>query len=180
MAEDLVRGLEYSSVESTNIEGVMQKQAQQKLNDEAHLAAQQQAGATAQQQAGATAQQQTGAAAQQAAKTAPPKSAIGFFGTLGLGWIASTNHAIGGEPISYEGNPEIMAVKDMDGIIIQQVIDSGAELDIKYLKDKSSSPELRYGMGIAMFYFMKGRLGKVKSWLDAHKKEKPEDSKQHK
>lgn len=95
---------------------------------------------------------------------------IGFFGTLGLAWLHTSNKAIGGAEIEFNGSPELLGAKDMDDILISNMMEAGIELDKKYMANSMASPELRYGLSIGMFYFIKGRLSKVREWFDAHKK----------
>ena len=99
---------------------------------------------------------------------------LGFFGTLGVAFLSISNRAIGGDDIEID-NIKLLDVKTMDELVINEVLNSGEELDAKYMKDRTASPELRYGLSMLLFFGLKNRLGKLKEWYAAHKK-KPEDN----
>jgi hypothetical protein len=105
-----------------------------------------------------------------------PERHLGFFGTLGVSFLSIANRAVGGEEIEVEGI-KILDAKTMDELVINEMIASGNELDIKYMKDKNASPELRYGLSFLLFFSIKGRMAKVKEWLAAHRKKKEDEPK---
>ena len=94
---------------------------------------------------------------------------LGFFGTLGVAFLSISNRAIGGDEIEVD-NIKLLNAKTMDEMVVNEVLNSGAELDAKYMKDRSASPELRYGLSMLLFFGLKNRLGRVKEWYAAHKK----------
>lgn len=101
-------------------------------------------------------------------KSEPEKKTLGFFATLGLAWLSVTNNAIGGAPIEVD-NIKLMDVKSMDELIVNEIIDSGKELDAKYFNNMLASPEMRYGMSMGFFYMIRGRFRNVKEWFKAHR-----------
>lgn len=101
---------------------------------------------------------------------------LGFFATLGLSFLSISNNAIGGSPIEID-NIKLLDVKSMDELIVNEIIDSGSELDKKYFKDKTATPEFRYVMSMSFFYMIKGRLKNVGQWFKAHSKNKDNTNK---
>ena len=103
-------------------------------------------------------------------KSESENKSLGFFATLGLSWLSITNNAIGGAPIEVDGI-KLMDVKSIDELIVNEIIDSGRELDTKYFKDRTASPEFRYAAAMGFFYMIRGRFNNVREWLKTHKKD---------
>lgn len=166
MAEKLLEGMEHEAVAASEIETDMQKQAQAKLAGSGGTA-----GTVV--QTGKELQVPEGGAP--APASTPMK--VGFFSTLGMGFLSGANKAIGGADIEFEGGAggvQLQNVKSMEELCFQQLIESGAELDKKYLANVTSAPEARYAVAIAFFFMLKGRSGNVVKWIKDHRK-KPED-----
>jgi len=153
MAEKLLDGATHEKIEATDIEADMKKSAADKLK------------------AGVS-QPTVAGTATPASTPAPAGPKLGVFGTLGLAWLHVTNTAIGGKEIKLEGaEPILMGVKDMDQLVVKEIMESGAELDKLYFAEKTTDPHWRYLGSIALFYMIEGRLAKVKAWWEAHRKE---------
>jgi hypothetical protein len=147
---NLTDGMSFEQVESTAVETEMQQQKQEEIaiEDAANMG-----------------QNPDGTPIPTQQK--PSSSThIGFFGTLGLSFLAIVNNEIGGsEPETDIKGSQFMKVGNMDDLVIKEIVESGAELDIKYLKGQQSSPEFRYAGAWLLFFTLKGRWNKLKEWV---------------